>query len=114
MAQFTNLITNRMDRYKRIVSEFLILSFVEDYEFNRQYVDHLNRELEQLNIPFRYTYDQFCIELMDRFLSTIDQYCTDNNAFDELSDKFGSIVFKTVREMKLNIVSSKQSTFEKV
>ena len=114
MAQFTNLTTNHMDRYKRIVSEFLILSFVEDYEFNKQYVDHLNRELEQLEIPFRYTYDEFCIELMNRFLSTIEQYCTDNRAFDELSDKFGSLVFRTVREMKLNIVASKHSSFQKV
>ncbi|HLN53248.1 MAG TPA: hypothetical protein VK212_06025 [Lentimicrobium sp.] len=103
-----------MDRYKRIVTEFLILSFVEDYDFNRQYVDHLNRELEEMNIPYRYTYDEFCIELMNRFLSTIDQYCTDNKAFDELSDKFGVIVFRTVREMKMNIVASKHSSFQQV
>jgi hypothetical protein len=103
-----------MDRYKKIVSEFLILSFVEDYEFNRQYVDHLNKELTELGIPFRYTYDEFCIELMNRFLATIDQYCTDNHSFDELSDKFGAIVFRTVREMKMNVVASSHPSFQSV
>jgi hypothetical protein len=91
-----------MEQYKRLVSDFLINSFVDDYEFTREYVWHLNSELEQHAIPFRYTYDAFCIELLERFLYVFEKFCNSVGSFQEFCRKFADVVFRTVKEMKWN------------
>lgn len=89
-----------MEQYKRLVSDFLINSFVDDYEFTKEYVWHLNSELEQHSIPFRYSYDSFCIELLERFLYVFEKFCNSAKSFKEFCRRFADIVFRTVKEMK--------------
>lgn len=91
-----------MEHYTKLVQDFLIDSFVDDYEFNKKYVDHLNLELQLMDIPYRYTYDEFCIELMNRFLETVDRICTSRRSWIDMRDRFGDLVFRTVKEMKLH------------
>lgn len=90
-----------MNSYKPLVTDFLIHSFVDDYEYNKGYVNHLNRELDDLRIPFQYTYDEFCIELMDRFMQIVERAC---HSFREVRDRFSDLVYRAIREMKRNKV----------
>lgn len=90
-----------MDNYKCLVTDFLIHSFVDDYEYNKGYVNHLNRELDDLRIPYHYTYDEFCIELMERFMAIVDRAC---ETFREVCERFSDLVYRAIREMKRNKV----------
>lgn len=94
-----------MENYTQLVSDFLIESFVDDYDFTRDYVDHLNIELQSMDIPYTYSYDEFCVELLERFKCTIDRICTSRRSWIDLRDKFGDLVFRTVKEMKMEKLS---------
>lgn len=86
-----------MKTYKGLVTDFLIHSFVDEYEFTKRYVEHLNKELKHLRIPFQYTYDEFCIELMGRFLDIVDRAC---HSFREVQERFSDLVYRAIREMR--------------
>lgn len=90
-----------MNNYKCLVTDFLVHSFVDDYEYNKGYVNHLNRELEDLRIPYQYTYDEFCIELMERFMQIADRAC---DTFRDVCERFSDLVYRAIREMKRNKV----------
>lgn len=99
-----------MEHYKQLASEFLINSFVEKYDAYRQYIDVLNNELDQQSIPYHYTYDEFCVELLNRFLNTINRLIA-SNRMDEFSEKFEELLSGTVNEISRNVSSSKYSSF---
>lgn len=90
-----------MKNYRSLVTDFLIHSFVDDYEYNKRYVNHLNSELHRLHVPYEYSYDEFCIELMDRFLDIVERAC---HTFKEICERFSDLIYRAIREMKKNKV----------
>jgi hypothetical protein len=56
-------------KQKRIVRDILVTSFVNDYKANRKIIDKINHEMLTSDIPFEYTYDSFCIELLNKTLA---------------------------------------------
>lgn len=97
-----------MDKSKTAISNFLVYSFVEDYEYNRAYVDHLNYELEELGIPYQYSYDEFCIELLNRFLELHNRFAF---TMRELRERFSEMVYNSVREMKKSMIMRLQPVY---
>lgn len=90
-----------MDTLKRLVTEFLINSFVDDYGYTRDYVNHLNKNLEDLGIPYEYTYDAFCVELLERCIADVDKIeAARTRNTRELAERFGSFLWRQVREME--------------
>lgn len=90
-----------MNTLKQLVTDFLINSFVDDYGYTRDYVNHLNKNLEELGIPYTYTYDAFCIELLERCISDVDKIqVAHSRTTRELAERFGSFLWRQVREME--------------
>lgn len=93
-----------MDPYKELVSDFLTNDFVNDYEYHKECVEQLNLELREQAIPYSYTYDSYCKELLDRFLMVIDQYFTSAEKVDEFFESYNHIVKSTLEQMKTSKV----------
>ncbi len=88
-----------MVNYNKLVYEFLINSFVEDYAYNKKFVEKFNNELENLGITYKYTYDEFCVELLDRTLYILDEV-RDSLSVKKLKLAFHDIIDRIVDEMK--------------
>lgn len=88
-----------MINYNKLVYNFLVNSFVEDYAYNRRFVDKFNSELERLGISYRYSYDDFCIELLDRTLYILDEV-SDSLSVKKLKVAFHDIIDRIVDEMR--------------
>lgn len=58
-----------INKQKRIVQDILVTSFINDYHANRKIVDKLNLEMLKSGIPYEYTYDSFCVELLKETLN---------------------------------------------
>lgn len=90
-----------MTKFKTFVTDFLIDSFVEDYTFNKGFVDHLNSEMQKMGIPFKYTYDDFCIELLNRTINSINNTeIKADKLSGELTEKFGWFIAQTLKDME--------------
>lgn len=89
-----------MDPYKELVRDFLTNDFVDNYEYHKECLDKLNLELQELGVPYTYTYDRYCTELLERFLRVIDQYFTTAEKIDEFFESYNTIVVNTLGEMK--------------
>lgn len=89
-----------MDPYKQLVTEFLTEDFVNNYEYHRSYVDMINKELQELAVPFTYTYDEYCKELMERFDLVIDKYFATKETAADFFDSFGEIINNTLDQMR--------------
>jgi hypothetical protein len=95
-----------MDPYKELVTEFLTNDFVNEYEYHKECVEKLNHELREQAIPFTYTYDSYCKELLDRFLMVIDQYFTSAELADEFFNSYNHIVESTLEQMKTSKIGA--------
>lgn len=89
-----------MENYKKLASDFLINTFVENYEAYREYVDQLNRILEQQSDPYTYSYDDFCIELLNRFISSIEHHCLQEGTYEDVCERFEDLLTITVRDLR--------------
>ncbi len=103
---------NTMNNYKTIFSEFLINSFVDDYAYNKCFVDHLNREFALNNISFRYSYDSYCVELLTRVSYIVDILCNSSKDFSQLCDQFSYVVKRLVSEMMRNKIQQNEDLYE--
>lgn len=90
-----------MTTFTNLVTKFLTDSFVEHYDTNKEFLTHLNDKLDNLGIPYNYTYDEFCQELLCRIVDTIENYdipALQTN--DSLRENFGLFISKTLKEME--------------
>lgn len=101
-----------MNNYKKVFSEFLINSFVEDYEYNRRFVDQLNMEFAINNVSFRYSYDAYCVELLTRVSCIVDMLCDSSKSFSQVCDHFSYILIRLVSEMKRTKLEQRSRQFE--
>lgn len=90
-----------MENYRQLASDFLTNTFVENYEAYREYVDQLNKTLERQSNPFTYTYDNFCIELLQRFVSSIERDCEHEESYEDVCERFEDLLTKTVQEISV-------------
>ena len=87
-------------RQKRIIRDILIASFVEDYRANKKVVDKINLVMMKADIPFKYTYDSFCIELLNKTIAhslEIDVYSA--HTIDEFYSIFSKFNQNTIKNM---------------
>lgn len=98
-----------MDVYKKLVTEFLTEDFVENYGYHRECLEMINLDLRENSVPFQYTYDEYCKELLERFIRTVDQYFSTKETTEDFFDCYDDIVVNTFEQMKL----SKKIVFEK-
>lgn len=89
-----------MDPYKMLVTEFLTEDFVENYEYHRLCVDSINLELQGLDVPFAYKYDEYCKELLNRFLIVVDKYFETPETAEDFFETYEEIVSSTLLQMK--------------
>ncbi len=85
--------------YHKLVNDFLMKSFVEDYAYNKRFVEKFNNDLQKLGVDYKYTYDEFCIELLDRTLFVIDEV-RNSLTVKKLKVAFYEIIDRIVDEMK--------------
>lgn len=62
----------KIENHASFVENVLTRSFVEDYRINKKLVEKINKELHKSNIPFEYSYDEFCAEFLEKTLQNID------------------------------------------
>lgn len=90
-----------MEGYKKLVTEFLNEDFVENYAYHRECMELINLDLLENSVPFQYTYNEYCIELLERFKRTVDQYFSTKETTEDFFDCYDDIVFNTFEQMKL-------------
>lgn len=89
-----------MEDYKLLVTEFMTEGFVDDYPYHKECLDKLNNELQQSNIPFQYTYDGYCLDLLNRFLTVIETYFATEETVEIFFNTYNEIVINTLDDMK--------------
>lgn len=89
-----------MDPYKQIVSEFLTEDFVDNYAYHKECLDQINLDLQENNIPFEYTYDLYCMELLKQFLLVVDKYFATKETADDFFESYPDIVANTFEQLK--------------
>ncbi len=61
-----------IEERKKVLKTALINSFVEDYKAYKNTISFINQDLENSNIKFQYTYDDFCVEFLNQTLKNIE------------------------------------------
>lgn len=89
-----------MDPYKQIVSEFLTEDFVDNYAYHKECLDQINFDLQENNIPFNYTYDVYCKELLKQFLLVVENYFATKETAADFFDSYNDIVANTFEQLK--------------
>ena len=89
-----------INKQKKIVRDILVNSFVEDYSANKIVVDRLNLEMLKSDIPFEYTYDSFCADLLKETLAhslEIDIFSAQTiEEFYSIFSKFNQVTIKNL------------------
>ena len=62
----------KAEEKKNILKTSLINSFVDDYNAYKSTIIFINKELKELNINYQYTYDEFCLEFLNKTLENIE------------------------------------------
>ncbi len=69
---------------RKIIIESLNNSFVDRYEFFKDTIDRINKLFDDYKIDFKYDYNSFCKEYMDKCLDIIEK----NPEIDLTDDKY--------------------------
>lgn len=62
-----------MSERKSIIANAYTKSFVEEYAGFKKIMDEINLNLQRSDIPFVYSYDDFCLELLSRSLAALER-----------------------------------------
>lgn len=57
---------------KKLLKIALVNSFVEDYKLYKNTINHINQNLTDKNVDFKYTYDEFCVDFLELSLKSIE------------------------------------------
>jgi len=89
-----------IERRKKIIVSILINCFVDDYAANKKIVDKLNQDMKNAQIPYNYTYDDFCIDFLKSTMATI-QYSNLFNlqSYDTFVKNLSNFNKKTIQSM---------------
>lgn len=61
-----------IEERKNILKSALINSFVDDYSAYKNTIKFINNDLNESNIKFQYSYDQFCADFLNQTLINIE------------------------------------------
>lgn len=62
-----------IEENKKILSEALKNSFVDDYPSYKKIIDNINNDFEELKIDFKWSYDQFCVDFLNESMKKIEE-----------------------------------------
>ena len=62
----------KIDERKEKLKLALTNSFVDDYKAYKNIIRNINKDFKKLNINFKYSYNQFCVEFLNESLKQIE------------------------------------------
>lgn len=106
-----------LDERKKILKTALTMSFVDNYDEYKNTISLLNKDLKKMKINFKYTYDQFCIELLNQSLDTVENVdIFDANNYEQFFENFWKFNFYNLQciiNKKLDEIGFNREVFYK-
>jgi len=101
---------------KKLLTEALNTSFVDDYNTYKIIIDTINNDFKELNIDYEWSYDQFCVDFLNKSINNLDHI--DIFSHGNLNDfyknfwKFNLIVIKEIIINKFDELGYDYNEFE--
>jgi hypothetical protein len=90
-----------MEAYKDLVTELMTEGFVNDYEYHKECVDKLNDALLAAGSSFQYTYDEYCKDLMAKFILVVEEHFSSDEKAQVFFDNYPELVLNTYEQLKI-------------
>jgi ATP-dependent exoDNAse (exonuclease V) beta subunit len=83
-----------LEERKNLLKTALTMSFVDNHKDYKSTISLLNKDLKKMKINFKYTYDQFCIELLNQSLDTVENVdIFDADSYEHFFENFWKFNF---------------------
>ena len=108
---------NSVEERKKILTQALNQSFVDDYNAYKSIIDNINSDLKELNIDYQWTYDEFCVEFLNESMKKLEEIdifrSTNFQDFYRNFWDFNLIVVRDIIMNKFNELGYDYKEFEK-
>jgi hypothetical protein len=86
--------TMDLEERKNLLKTALTMSFVDNHKDYKSTILLLNKDLKKMKIDFKYTYDQFCIELLNQSLNAVENVdIFDADSYEQFFENFWKFNF---------------------